>query len=179
MSNNRYNIIIEKVFGSFKKITPFLIVIVVVSGWFYLPSNILEWLKLDRLPSCITSIIHLIFWMALVLIIVLACSSLTKLIIDKVKNKKAVNKLRDGYYRLNNKQKECVCNVLKESGYSLKVFGNSYDYNFLVDQGFLTRQQEATDPNTFEDYCVYSANKWLVDFYVEKPQVFETTGGLL
>ena len=90
----------EKIFDNFKKITPALVAIALLTGMIlFLSDSVLKKMALDNLPDLWNRIIGLIFLLSVAIIVTLVVFS----IISKNKNKRMAKKIREN---LKNKLKK-------------------------------------------------------------------------
>ena len=76
MTNTSFDKIIDKVFDGFKKITPALISIAILSGFvLFLPEFILSELGLNELPRLVISTVGIVFLLSCTLTLTIAGSA--------------------------------------------------------------------------------------------------------
>ena len=95
MSNISFDKIIDKVFDGFKKITPALVAVAIVSGSIlFLPVTFLSKLGLDNLPESIKTVIGTLFLLSCSLILTILCSVVFQRVIKTAKHKKLLSDLK-------------------------------------------------------------------------------------
>ena len=81
--------IAEKTFDNFKKITPALVAVAILSGLLlFLPENVLKKMSLDELPALWNRIIGIVFLLSVALISTMIVFSVISHITEKRRNKR-------------------------------------------------------------------------------------------
>lgn len=99
--------LLEKVFDGFKRITPALIAVSLLTGMvLFLPKSVLERMELDELPILWSRIIGIIFLLSVALIITILVSEAVSVVIRRWKSKQFRGNLKKKYKALSQRQKK-------------------------------------------------------------------------
>ena len=162
----KVEIIIEKVFDGFKKITPALIAVLVFTGLIlFLPSPVLEKMSLNKLPDLWKKIIGLAFLLCATLLISLLCFSLFKTNTSRcfIKNKIKLTR------RLSQEQKDILTNMLKQPDKSILLDNNSGNTIYLLNNGFIYQPQQVVTLGEENEIIIrYIPQAWVMDLYQNK-----------
>lgn len=169
-----YDIIIDKVFDGFKKLTPGLIAVAIMSGLvLFLPETILTKVGLMNLPNTITIIIGLLFLLSCTLILTILISMVGKSVYTKVKSKTQKTKMRKKYNNLSDRYKEILLELLLTETKSKEMDIASGDVQYLKANGFIYRPTQAIDAfNTAYNMYIYVPHSWLIEYFEECPEEF-------
>lgn len=167
--------IAEKTFDNFKKITPALIAIALLSGMLlFLPIEILEKMSLNNLPDMWKQIIGIIFLLSLALIFTLVISSIFSYVCSKRKYKKFKENQRKKLQKLSPEQMKIVCKLLRSKEKAIKLDRNSGDTVYLLNGLFIHQPDQAVSLGwDNEMILVYVPQPWLIDLYNEEPELFK------
>lgn len=133
----------EKTFDNFKKITPALIAITLLTGMLlFLPDSILRKMYLDNLPVLWSRIIGIAFLLSVALIGTIGVSSAISYITFKMRNKRIRENLKKKLKILSPQQKSIILKVLKSEEKAISLDKNSGDTVYLVNNMFLYMPQE-------------------------------------
>ena len=134
--------IIDKIFSCFKKITPALVAVSLVSGSIlFLPVNILEILGLNELHEDVRTVIGILFLLSTTLIITIVLSSWWKSIISKTRQRKALKVLKNRFVTLAPEQKQILLLMLKQKDKSLRLDMTSGNTQYLLNNNFIYRSE--------------------------------------
>ena len=169
--------LIDKVFAGFKKITPALIVLDIVSGCvLFLPQSFLAIIGLENIPNVWRIILGLIFLSCSAMIIVILLSPCVRKIKEKYKAKKQWKTLEKLWIGLSDDKKAVVCTLLNEpekSGYLVSTSGITI---YLQNVCVISRPQQ----HMYVDYddlphqrFVYCLQPWVIDLFEKKPELFD------
>ena len=170
-SGNSVGNIIGKVFDEFKKVTPALIAILIVSGLLlFLPETVLSRMDLNNLPELWKRIIGIAFLISATLIITFTTDIIIKNI-DKIRKRR---KFRKCYMRLSDDHKAILSNILRSSNKRMKLDYTAGTTQYLMSSGFIIQVQtylfvgpEGIDPSDFIPH------PWLIDLYNTEPKIFK------
>ena len=171
MSNTSFDKIIDKVFDGFKKVTPALVALGLISGFvLFLPVSILKKLGLNDLPSAMLSIIGIVFLLSSALIITILGSVIFKKCIKKIKHKQLLKGLKKKYLELSQTQKKIIIKLLKSSSKSIELDGISGDTIYLCEHNFIYRPQQIL--TLLDNQYIYVPHPWLIDLFQKEPELF-------
>ena len=165
----------EKTFDSFKKITPALVAITLLTGFLlFLPESVLIKMGLNDLPVLWRRIIGITFLLSAVLIVTILLFSIYAQIRIKQRNKRIKDNLKKRLKTLSPKQKDIVIKLLKSDNKTISLNKNSGDTVYLVNSMFLHMpQQVITMGWDNEMILTYVPQPWLLELYNEEPELFE------
>lgn len=165
---------VEKLFGNFKKITPALVAVAILTGLIlFLPDDILKRMNLDDLPVMWNRIIGLVFLLSIALIATMITFSIISYISDKSRNKRLKARLRTKYLSLSPRQKSIILQVLHSEDKTISLDKNSGDTIYLVNSLFLHMPEQAfTLGWNNEMVLTYVPQPWLLELYNEEPELF-------
>lgn len=167
--------LLEKVFDGFKRITPALIAVSLLTGMIlFLPKSVLERMQLGELPILWSRIIGIIFLLSVALIITILISEVGSVIIKRWKNRRLRDNLKKKYKTLSHRQKNIVQQLLKSENKSVQLDKNSGDTIYLLQIGFIHQPtQVVTYGWNDEMVLTYVPQPWLMDLYNEEPEIFQ------
>lgn len=165
----------EKTFDSFKRITPALVAVTILTGsLLFLPEAVLSRMSLNELPDLWKRIIGVVFLLSVALIGTIAIASLYSYIRTKTRNRRLKENLKKRLKTLSPKQRAIVTKVLKSDNKMISLDKNSGDTIYLENSLFLhTPQQVATMDWNGKMVLTYVPQPWLLELYNEEPQLFE------
>jgi hypothetical protein len=166
--------IIDKVFAGFKKITPALVAVSLVSGAIlFLPKAILELLGLNELPDNVRTTIGVTFLLSAALIITIVVSSCWKSITRKIKHKNMLKNLRSRFIALAPEQKEIVLELLKSEDKVILLDIAAGNTRYLQENNFIHRPEQIFSAGyDNEVYMKFIPHPWLIDLYNKEPELF-------
>ena len=171
MSNTSFDKIIDKVFDGFKKVTPALVALALISGFvLFLPTYILKKLGLNDLPPTMLSITGIVFLLSSALIITILGSVIFKKVIKKIKHKQLLKGLKKKYLELSQTQKKIIIKLLESSSKSIELDGISGDTIYLCEHSFIYRPQQVL--TSLDNQYVYVPQPWLIDLFQNDPELF-------
>ena len=164
----------EKTFDNFKKITPALVAIALLTGMIlFLPELILDKMGLSNLPDLWNKVIGLTFLLSVALIITLVVFSIISRIRDKRQTKWLREKLKKNLKRLSPRQKSIVVQLLHSEDKTISLDKNSGDTIYLVNNLFIYMPQQAfTLGWNNEMILTYVPQPWLLDLFNDEPELF-------
>lgn len=165
----------EKVFDNFKKITPALVAVAILTGLIlFLPGKVLEKMNLYELPVLWNRIIGIVFLLSVALIVTMIVFSVISLIASRRRNKRIRVKLKRKYQTLSPRQKAIVLQVLRSEDKTITLDKNSGDTVYLVNNLFLYMPEQAfTLGWNNEMILTYVPHPLLLDLYNEEPEFFQ------
>jgi len=165
----------EKTFDSFKKITPALVAVALLSGsLLFLPEAVLIKMSLNDLPDLWKRIIGIVFLLSVALILTIAIYSISSKILTRRRNKKIKDNLKKRLKTLSPRQKAIVIKMLKSDDKAIPLDKNSGDTIYLVNNLFLHMPQQVfTVGWNNEMILTYVPQPWLLELYNEEPELFE------
>ena len=164
----------EKTFDNFKKITPALVAVAILTGLLlFLPKNVLEKMNLDELPVLWNRIIGIVFLLSVALVITIIVFSAISQFSSKIRNKRIRKNLKKKYQMLSPRQRAIILQVLKSGDKTISLDKNSGDTIYLVNNLFLHMPEQAfTLGWNNEMILTYVPQPWLLDLYNEEPELF-------
>lgn len=165
----------EKTFDNFKKITPALLAIALLTGMLlFLPDSILSKMYLDNLPVLWSRIIGIVFLLSVALIGTIGISSAISHISSKIRNKRIRENLKKKLKTLSSQQRSIILKALRSKEKSISLDKNSGDTVYLVNNMFLYMPQQVfTLGWDNEMILTYVPHPWLLDLYNEEPELFK------
>ncbi len=175
MSNISFDKIIDKVFDGFKKITPALVAVAIVSGSIlFLPTTFLSKLGLNDLPGSIKTVIGTLFLLSCALILTILCSVVFQRVIKTAKHKKLLSDLKKSYTELSTRHKKIIVKLMKSSSKSIELDSLSGDTIYLSEHNFIHCPQQVVDAFAlYDNKYTYVPQPWLIDLYEKEPELFE------
>lgn len=164
----------EKTFDNFKKITPALVAIALLTGMIlFLPESILDKMALSNLPDLWNKVIGLTFLLSVALIITLVVFSIISRIRDKRQTKRLRDNLKKNLKRLSPRQKSIVVQLLHSEDKTISLDKNSGDTIYLVNNLFIYMPQQAVTLGwNNEMILTYVPQPWLLDLFNDEPELF-------
>ena len=165
----------EKTFDNFKKITPALTAIALLTGMIlFLPDKILSAMNLDEMPSLWNQIIGIVFLLSVALIATIIVFSAIKYVSEKRKNKRIRDNLKKKLATLSPRQKAIVVALLQSEDKTISLDKNSGDTIYLVNSLFLHMPEQIFSVG-WDDKMIlnYVPQPWLLDLYNEEPDLFK------
>lgn len=167
--------ITEKTFENFKKITPALVAVAILTGLIlFLPQNVLAKMNLDELPVLWSRIVGIVFLLSVALIVTICIFSVASYVTSKRRNKRIRDNLKKKYQSLSPKQKAIVLQVLRSEDKTIELDKDSGDTIYLVNNLFLHMPEQLCSigwDNKLIIKCVPQA--WLLELYNEEPAFFQ------
>ena len=175
MSNTSFDKIIDKVFDGFKKISPALVALAIVSGSIlFLPVTLLDKLGLNNLPEAIKTITGTLFLLSCALILTILCSVVFQRVIKATKHKKLLKDLRKSFIELSIRHKKIIVKLMKSSSKAIELDSLSGDTIYLSEHNFIHRPQQVVDAFVlYDNKYTYVPQPWLIDLYEKDPELFE------
>lgn len=170
-SENSVGNVIEKVFDRFKKVTPALIAVLIVSGLLlFLPETVLSRMTLNDLPAVWKRIIGITFLASATLIITI----IIDVIIKKLNNRRMRKNFRKRYMELSDDHKAILLNILRSTNKKMKLDYAAGTTQYLMNNGFIHQVQSYMfiGPG-YIDPPDFVPQPWLVDLYNTEPELFK------
>lgn len=167
--------IAEKTFDNFKKITPALVAVAILTGLLlFLPENVLARMSLNGLPDLWKQIIGIVFLLSVALISTMVVFSVISQITENRRNKRIRANLKKKFQTLSPKQKTIILKVLRSEDKTISLDKNSGDTIYLVNNLFLHMPEQAfTLGLNNEMILTYVPQPWLIELYNEEPDLFK------
>ena len=167
--------IVDKVFDGFKKITPALLAITIVTGVIiFSPSSFLEKLGLNSLLPNEKRIIGVLFLLSAVLVITIIGSMFLGWIKKNIKRKILVKRLRKKFVLLPKQQKAIIVKLLKSPSKSIQLDSTSGDTRYLLNNGFIFQPEQLIDTlDLYGNQYIFTPQPWLVELFQDEPALFE------
>lgn len=164
----------EKTFDNFKKITPALVAVTILTGLIlFLPEKVLEKMSLNNLPDVWKQIIGIAFILSLALIATIVFSSIFSTMASKRKAKKFKKNQRSNIKKLSPNQKAILRKMLHSKDKAIKLDSNSGDTIYLQNGLYIYRPEQAFSLGwENEMILVYVPYPWLIDLFNEEPELF-------
>lgn len=165
----------EKTFDNFKKITPALTAIALLTGMMlFLPKSVLDVMYLSEIPVVWKQIIGIAFLLSLALIVTILVFSAVRHFSEKRRNKRIRENLRKKLKMLSPRQNAIIMELLRSEDKTISLDKNSGDTIYLVNNLFLHMPQQAfTLGWNNEMVLTYVPQPWLLDLYNEEPELFK------
>lgn len=168
---NAFESLVEKVFEGFRKITPALVALFIVSGFIlFSPEGVLVKLGLNTLPSYVRVVIGLVFLLTVALIITLLVSSLSKglrrwrLVREKIKDCRS----------LSEEQKKIMKSLLASKDKAVSYESTNGNIVFLKSKRFICHPQQVVDfIDMSENKMKYCPQPWVFELIEKKPGIFD------
>ena len=175
MSNIPFDKIIDKVFDSFKKITPALVAVAIIAGLIlFLPEPILSKLGLNELPSLVVSVIGTVFLFSCALIITIIGSVCWGALGKSIKQKQTYANLKKRYLGLSDDQKKIIIGMMLSDSKSAHLDATSGNTIYLVENGFIYRPHQILDAfDLQENSYTYVPQPWLFEIFQQNPELFQ------
>ena len=164
----------EKTFDNFKKITPAMVAIAILSGLIlFLPEDILKKMSLNDLPERWKQIIGIVFLLSIALIGTLLLFSFLSHIMSKNKNIRLKKNLKDKIKTLSPRQKAIIKQLLRSEDKTISLDKNSGDTIYLLNNLFLYMPQQVASVGwNNEMILTFTPQPWLLELYNEEPDLF-------
>ncbi len=172
--NINFDNMAEKIFDNFKKITPALIAVSILTSFIlFLPKGILAKMSLDELPVLWYRIIGLAFLFSIALIITIIIMSMFSFIGKYLRNKKIREELKKKIQNLSYRQDEILIKLLHSEDKTIELDITSGDTVYLLNNSFLYRPEQTLSYGLDGSmYAKYTPQPWLMELYNENPELF-------
>lgn len=166
--------ITEKIFDNFKKITPALVAVTILTGLLlFLPENILFRMSLDKLRDSWKQIIGMLFLLSSTLVFTMIFFSLISRIVIIWRKKINRLNLKNKYRKLSITQKAIILELLRSKDKTIMLDKNSGDTIYLVNKMFLHQPEQVFSLGwNNEMILTYVPQLWLMELYNEDPKLF-------
>ena len=170
-SDTSVGTVIEKVFAEFKKITPALIALLIVSGLIlFLPESVLSRMALNDLPVLWKRICGIAFLVSAALIITITINVIFK----KLINRRIQKNLRKRYIELPDELKDILLEMLRSNDKKIKLDYTAGTTQYLMEAGFIHKVQQYifVGPG-YIDPPDFVPQPWLLNLYNAEPELFQ------
>ena len=163
-----------KIFDNFKKITPALVAVTILTGLLlFLPEKILFRMNLDKLRDSWKQIIGMLFLLSITLICTMIFFSLVSRIVSIWRKKINRLNLKNKYRKLSITQKAIILKLLRSKAKTIMLDKNSGDTIYLVENTFLHQPEQVHSLGwNNEIILIYVPQLWLMELYNEEPELF-------
>lgn len=167
--------ITEKTFDNFKKITPALVAIAILTGLLlFLPKTVLQRMHLDELPVLWSRVIGIVFLLSIALIVTLLIFTIISHFTEKSRNKRIRANLKRRYQTLSPKQKAIIKQLLESEDKTISLDKNAGDTIYLENNFFLHMPEQVFSLGWDNEMTLkYVPQPWLLDLYNEEPEFFK------
>ena len=165
----------EKVFDSFKKISPALIAVALASGLIlFLPESVLEKMALNNLQDVWKIVIGLVFIVSCALIITIAIVEGFKTIQLKTMPRRFRRLKRKQFAELPHDYKRLLVSMLKSPKCSMELDPTSGNTLYLLNNQFIHQTQSYmfVGPG-YTAPVTYTPEPWLIDLFHKEPDLFK------
>ena len=165
----------NKVFDDFKKLTPALFALMILTGLIlFLPQNILNKMALDDLPNTVKSIVGVVFLLSTALTITIILFSVFENIISQRKKKRFITNQIEKIKRLSISQKKILFQLLHSEEKSIRLDPNSGDTLYLKNNLFIYEPTQVFSVDYDNNAIMtYVPHPWLLDLYNENPDLIK------
>lgn len=165
----------NKVFSDFKKLTPALISIMVITGLIlFLPQSILEKMALDNLSDTARRIIGIIFLLSSALTVTIILFSIFENVISERKYKRFRINQRKKLEKLSISPKQIIFSLLHSYDKMIRLNPNSGDVLYLKTNLFIYEPTQVFSVDYDNNAIMtYAPHPWLLDLFNETPELFK------
>ena len=165
----------EKTFDSFKKITPALVAIAILTGLLlFLPESVLARMSLNELPGLWKRIIGIVFLLSVALIGTIVIFPFFSYVLSRSRSRRIKENLKRKLNTLSPRQRAIVTKLLKSENKTISLDKNSGDTIYLVNSLFLYMPQQVLSMGWDNEMILtYVPQPWLLEMYNENPELFE------
>lgn len=165
--------IIDKIFDGFKKITPALVAVLLVSAIIlFSPQSFLSKLGIV-LNDKWRLVFGICFIVSITLILSILLFELFKYIKEALNKRARLIKLKNIYKNLSAKQKGIIFDLLNSEEKSIKLCQTDGDTVYLVERCFIFRPSQSLDALAlYENVAIYAPQLWLLELYEKEPDFF-------
>ena len=165
------DIIITKVFDSFRKISPALIAVTIVSGIvLFAPKAFLDKLGLASLPDNIIMAIGILFLLFTALIITILLSYFS----EWLRKRKILREKINDCHMLNENQKLLMKKMLSSTEKAAYLKAIDGDTVFLESKGILCRPTQSADYDMISrNIYKYCPQPWVIELWPKNPKLFD------
>lgn len=165
----------EKTFDNFKKVTPALTAIALLTGMIlFLPDSILLAMNLDEMPALWNQIVGIFFLLSIALMVTIIVFSVIKYVSKKRKNKRIREDLKKKLPTLSPRQKAIIVELLRSEDKTISLDKNSGDTIYLVNSFFLLLPEQVFSLGWDNKMMLnYVPQPWLMDLFNEEPDLFK------
>lgn len=173
MDESTASTIIDRVFDGFKKCTPALVAVLVLSGLIlFLPSSILEKMSLHSIPDTWKQVTGIVFLLSASIIISIVGFQIYTGVTAKTRRNRFFSSRIELTKKLSGEQKAILLSLLRSKDKSIVLDSNSGDTLYLVSNGFIHQPQQIISVG-FDDQINlrYTPQAWLMDLYQNDPSI--------
>lgn len=165
----------KNVFDNFKRITPALFAVAVLTGsLLFLPENILEKMALNKLPETARRIVGLTFLLCSAIIVAILFISLIRIVLSSVKQRRLRRNLKKKYKSLSEEHKRIIKTMLNSPNKAIELSKYSGDVFYLLKNCFIHQPAQIASIDYDNDMILtYTPQPWLLDLYNDEPELFK------
>lgn len=164
MSNISFDKIIDKVFDGFKKITPALVAVAIVSGSIlFLPATFLSKLGLNNLPESIKTLIGTLFLLSCALILTILCSVVFQRRIKIAKYKKQIKMLEKQMQKMTEYEKNII-EIMNRMPANILVFSEQQGITGILNSKNIIYQVSTVSCKSYAFMFQYALQPWVIDY---------------
>lgn len=167
-------VLVEKVFDSFKQISPALIAVTIASGLIlFLPESVLEKMALNNLQDIWKIVIGLLFIVSCTLIITIAVVEVCSRMRQKIELRRFRRLKRKQFVDLPSTYKSMLVHLLKSPKCAVELDPSSGNTLYLLSNQFIHQAQSYMFVGVDHIAPVtYVPEPWLIDLFHKEPDLF-------
>lgn len=170
-----FNEVVDKVFDSFKKITPALIAIAIACGGIlFLPSQILTKLHIKNFSDTYGSILGAVFLLSSALIITIILSEMFSWTRKKYKGIRLRKMLEQRLLKLSSEHIKILVDTYKKKSQSTMLRVAAGTTIYLINGGFIGHATQISDGETLE----YFLQPWVKEYFDNHPDLVAKDGSI-
>ena len=165
----------SKVFDNFKKLTPALLSLAIISGsLLFLPESILQKMALGNLSESVKRIVGTVFLLSVALILTIVFFSLVRMLYANHRHKRFIRDQQKKLERLSQQQKSIITALMQSDDKTIKLNANSGDTIYLQTNLFIHQPQQFFSVGCDDEMIMtYVPEPWLIDLYNTKHELFK------
>jgi len=166
--------IASNVFDNFKKITPGLLAVALLSGaLLFLPQSVLAKMSLDNLSDTAKRIAGIVFLLSSITTVVIVLHSTIETLTEKIIRCNFRRAQRKKLEKLSNRQKQIIVEMMNSPDMAIQLDSSSGDVAYLQTNLFIHPPVQVTSVDYDNKMVmIYVPHPWLVDLYNKKPELF-------
>ncbi len=167
--------IVTKVFDSFKRWTPALLAVSIVTGLIlFLPDSILQRMALNDIPPLWKIVIGLLFLLSAALILTIGFFEAWKRATSGYRQKKALKKRTEMLKGLPSEQKAILQRMMESTDKSIILTREAGNTQYLLEKGFIYQPQQIIEYSIDNELrATYNPQPWLMELYNKNPKILE------
>ena len=167
--------IVTKVFDGFKRWTPALLAVLIVTGLIlFLPDALLQRMALDNIPSLWRVIVGLLFLLSLALIVSIGLFEAWNKATSGRRQKKALNKRIEMLKDMSPELKAILRDMMESKDKSIVLTREAGNTQYLMEKGLIFQPQQIIEYSTDNELrATYNPQPWLMELYNKNPGILE------